>query len=151
MNFYFRLQPLLNKEHIYENECIGRLRIVQDKIRHEEDKIKELERCKKASEKELKSKKKYEISAEELRAYESFFLKLVCDIISCDVEKQKISKELSAVQDELYEIIKRRKSLEKLKSRREEEHNIHMESLSNKELDDIAMTKFTNKLVMDND
>ncbi len=149
--FHFKLQPLLNKERIYEDECVGRLRIIQDKLKNEEDKIENLKRCRIASENELKSKKKYKISSDELRAYECYFLKLISDINACDSKKQEISKELSVVQDELFKIIKRRKALEKLRGRWETEHRSHLEFLSNKEMDDIAMTKFTNKLVVDND
>ena len=67
------------------------------------------------------------------------------------VQSKKISKELSTVQDELYKIIKRRKALEKLRDRWEEEYKDYLVSLSNKEMDDIAMTKYTNKLVAKND
>ncbi len=149
--FHFKLQPLLSKERIYEDECVGRLRIVQDKLRHKEDKIENLKRCRIVSENELQSKKNYEISSDELRAYECYFLKLISDIATCNSKKQEILKELSAVQDELFKIIKRRKALEKLRDRWETEQKINLEILSNKEMDDIAMTKFTNKLVVDND
>ena len=149
--FHFKLQPLLNKERIYEDECVGRLRIIQDKLKNEEDKIENLKRCRIASENELKSKKKHEISSDELRAYECYFAKLISGIDACEAKKQEISKELIAVQDELFKIIKRRKALEKLMDRWEIEHKNHLAFLSNKEMDDIAMTKFTNKLVVDND
>ncbi len=150
-NFHFKLQPLLKKERIYEDECIGRLRVIQTKLKHEEDKIENLRRCRMVSENELKSKKKYEISSGELRAYECYFLKLISDIDACESEKREISKELSNVQGELIKIIKRRKALEKLRGRWEAEHRSHLALLSNKEMDDVAMTKFTNKLVVDND
>ena len=65
--------------------------------------------------------------------------------------KEEISNELNVVQDELFKIVKRRKALEKLLYRWEVEHKSHLEFLSNKEMDDIAMTKFNNKLVVDND
>ncbi len=103
------------------------------------------------SENELKFKKKDEISSDELRSYECYFLKLISDIDACEAKKQEISKELSIVQDELFKIIMRRKALEKLRDRWEAEHRSHLAFLSNKEMDDTAMTKFTNKLVVDND
>ncbi len=149
--FHFKLQPLLKKERIYEDECIGRLRDIQAKLKHEEDGIKNLKRCRMVSENELKFKKKDEISSDELRSYECYFLKLISDIDACEAKKQEISKELSIVQDELFKIIMRRKALEKLRDRWEAEHRSHLAFLSNKEMDDTAMTKFTNKLVVDND
>ncbi|MCP4268139.1 MAG: flagellar export protein FliJ [Candidatus Brocadiaceae bacterium] len=149
--FHFKLQPLLKKERIYEDECIGRLRDIQAKLKHEEDEIKNLKRRRIVSENELKSKKKDEISPDELRAYECYFLKLISDVDSCEAKKQEISKELSFVQDELFKIIKRRKALEKLRDRWKAEHRSHLAFLSNKEMDDTAMTKFTNKLVVGND
>lgn len=149
--FHFKLQPLLNKERIYENECIVKLRTLHDKLKYEEEKINNLKKCMQAGENELKSKKKFNTSSDELRAYECYFLKLISDIETCDANKKEISKELSAVQDELYKIIKRRKALEKLRGRWEDEYKSYLELLSNKEMDDIAMTKFTNNLVVDND
>ncbi len=149
--FHFKLQPLLNKERIYEDECVGRLRIIQEKLKNEEDKIENLKSCRIASANELKSKKKHEISSDELRAYECYFMNLISRIDACEAKKQEISKELSVVQDELFKIIKRRKALEKLMDRWEAEHKSHLTFLSNKEMDDIAMAKFTNKLVVNND
>ncbi len=149
--FHFRLQPLLSKERIYEDECVGRLKIVQGKLKYEEDKLKMLKMCRVVSENELNSKKNHEISLDELRAYECYFLKLVGDIAVCDSKKQEILKELNAVRDELFKIIKRRKALEKLKDRWETEQKSNLEFLANKEMDDIAMTKFANRLVVDND
>jgi flagellar export protein FliJ len=150
-NFHFKLQPLLKKERIYEDECIGRLRNIQAKLKHEEDEIKSLKRCRIVSENELNSKKKDAISPDELRTYECYFLKLIGDINTCDSKKQEISKELSVVQDELFKIIKRRKALEKLRAKWETEYRSNLEFLSNKAMDDTAMTQFTNKLVVDND
>ena len=70
--FYFKLQPLLNKERIYEDECIGRLRVIQDTFLKEKDKLENLKKSKLVSQSELNSKKKQKIISEELRAYEYF-------------------------------------------------------------------------------
>ena len=42
----------------------------------------------------------------------------------------------------MIKIVKKRKALEKLRDRWEEEHKSYLSSMSNKEMDDIAMTKF---------
>jgi len=63
---------------------------------------------------------------------------------------QEISTALNTVQEELIEIVKRRKGLEKLRDRWEEEHRNYLEQLSNKEMDDIGMIKFNSKLVVEN-
>ena len=42
--FHFRLQPLLNKERIYEDECVGRLRVIQDTFLNEKNKLENLKK-----------------------------------------------------------------------------------------------------------
>ena len=149
--FHFKLQPLLSKELIYENECIGRLRIVQDKLLKEEDKLRNLKNQKIICQNDLRSKKLHDIASVELRTYEEYFLKLGSEINSGNIKLQEMTKELRIVQEELAKIVKKRKALEKLRDRWEEEYKDYLVSLSNKEMDDIAMTKFTNKLVAKND
>ncbi len=149
--FHFKLQPLLNKELIYENECIGRLRIIQDKLLKEEDKLRNLKNQKIICQNDLKSKKLHDIASVELRSYEEYFLKLGSEINSGNIKLQEMAKELRIVQEELAKIVKKRKALEKLRDRWEEEYKDYLVSLSNKEMDDIAMTRFTNKLVAKND
>ncbi len=149
--FHFKLQPLLNKELIYENECIGRLRIVQDKLLKEEDKLRNLKNQKIICQNDLRSKKLHDIASVELRTYEEYFLKLGSEINSGNIKLQEMAKELRIVQEELAKIVKKRKALEKLRDRWEEEYKDYLVSLSNKEMDDIAMTRFANKLVAKND
>ncbi len=149
--FHFKLQPLLNKELIYEKECIGRLRIIQDKLLKEEDKLRNLKNQKIICQNDLRSKKLHDIASVELRTYEEYFLKLGSEINSGNVKLQEMTKELRIVQEELAKIVKKRKALEKLRDRWEEEYKDYLVSLSNKEMDDIAMTKFANKLVAKNE
>ena len=149
--FHFKLQPLLNKELIYENECIGRLRIIQDKLLKEEDKLRNLKNQKMICQNDLRSKKLHDIASVELRTYEDYFLKLGSEINSGNIKLQDMTKEFRIIQEELAKIVKKRKALEKLRDRWEEEYQDYLVSLSNKEMDDIAMTKFTNKLVAKND
>ncbi|MFV1974591.1 MAG: flagellar export protein FliJ [Candidatus Scalindua sp.] len=149
--FHFRLQPLLNKERIYEDECVGRLRVIQDTFLNEKNKLENLKKSRLVSQSELNAKKKQEIIPEELRTYECFFLKLDSRINAGKSRIQAVSKELNTVQDELIKIVKKRKALEKLRDRWEEENKSYLAFMSNKEMDDIAMTKFINKLVTEND
>ncbi len=142
---------MLNKERIYEDECLGRLRVVQDRFLNEKIKLENLKKSKLASQSELESKKEQEITSEELRTYEDYFSKLGSSIDVSKSRIQEISKELNTVQDELIKIVKKRKALEKLRDRWEEEYKNYLALKSNKEMDDIAMTKFTNKMVAEND
>ncbi len=149
--FYFKLQPLLNKERVYEDECIGRLRVIQNRFMNEKTKLEKLKKSKLSSQIELNSKKKQEITSEELRAYEDYFSKLSSSVDVSKSRIQEISTELNTVQDELIKIVKKRKALEKLRDGWEEEYRNHLTYMSNKEMDDIAMTKFANKMVVEND
>lgn len=149
--FHFKLQPLLNKERIYEEECVGRLRAVQGTLLGQNIELENLKKRKRMSQSDLASRKREGITSKELTIYEDYFVNLA---VSMDVSKsriQEISNELNIVRDELIEIVKKRKALEKLRDRWEEEYSNYLEALSNKEMDDIAMTKFNNKLVAEND
>jgi len=150
-DFNFKLQPLLNKERIYENECVGRLRTIQDTLLNAKYKLENLKKRKIICQSDLKLKQQRNIASVELRKYEEYFYKLDSDICASDLKVQEITKELRTVQEELAKIVKKRKALEKLRVRWEEEYKSYLVSLSNKEMDDIAMTKFTNKLVARND
>lgn len=149
--FHFKLQPLLNKERIYEEECVGRLRAVQGIFLKEKTELEDLENRKLTSQSELTSRQRKEITSRELATYEDYFINLAVSMGASKSRIQKISTELNTVQEELIGIVKKRKALEKLRARWEEEHNNYLELLSNKEMDDIAMTKFNNKLVTEND
>lgn len=149
--FHFKLQPLLNKERIYEEECVGRLRAVQVTLREESIELENLNKRKLIGQSDLASRKREEITSTELATYEDYFVNLA---VSMNVSKsriQEISNEVNIVQEELIEIVKKRKALEKLRDRWEEEYSNYLEALANKEMDDIAMTKFNNKLVAEND
>ncbi|ODS30164.1 MAG: hypothetical protein SCARUB_04733 [Candidatus Scalindua rubra] len=144
--FHFKLQPLLNKERIYENECIGRLRVIQDEMLKKEDRLKNLKERKIKCQNGLKTKKQRHVTSEELKIYEEYFVKLGNEIDTGSLELQEIAKELRTVQEELAKIIKKRKALEKLRERWEEEYRSDWVLSLNKEMDDIAMKKFINKL-----
>jgi len=148
--FHFKLQPLLNKERIYEEECIGRLRTVQGTLQNEKKELENLKKRKLTSQSELASRKRQKITSEELTTYEDYFVSLAVSMDTSKTRIQEISTEMSTVQEELIEIVKKRKALEKLRDRWEEEHKNYLEYLSNKEMDDIGMIKFNNKLVVEN-
>ena len=150
IRFHFKLQPLLNKERIFEEECAGRLRVVQVALNNEKAELENLKRRRLNSQRELTSRKRQKIAPKELAAYEDYFVNLA---FSMDVSKsriEEISVERNTVQEELIAIVKKRKGLEKLRDRWDEEHRNYLEHLSNKEMDDIGMIKFNNKLVVEN-
>lgn len=148
--FHFKLQPLLNKERIYEEQCVVRLRAVQEILLNEKVELENLKKSKLTSQSELASKKKQDITSTELTTYEDYFVNLsVCMEVSKS-RIQEVSIKVNVVQEELIGIVKKRKGLEKLRDKWEEEHREYMEHLSNKEMDDIGMIKFNNKLVVEN-
>ncbi len=149
--FYFKLQPLLNKERIYEEECVGRLRVVQGILLNENTEMENLKKRKLASQSELASRRRQIITSRELTAYEDYFVNLAVSMDASRSRTQEIFTELNTVQEELIEIVKKRKGLEKLRDRWEEEHKSHQEHLLNKEMDEISMTNFNNKQVAEND
>lgn len=148
--FHFKLQPLLNKERIYEEECVVRLRAVQEILLNEKVELENLKKSKLTSQSELASKKKQDITSTELTTYEDYFVNLSVCMEASKSRIQEVSIKVNVVQEELIGIVKKRKGLEKLRDKWEEEHKEYMEHLSNKEMDDIGMIKFNNKLVVEN-
>ena len=143
--YYFKLQPLLNKEQIYEDECARELKVIKDALQDEENKLKELKRRETKCQEELKSKKQYHITTAELRIYEDYFEGLDDDINDSKRLWEEITKKMKAVQDKLLKIMKKKKALEKLKERGKEEYTNNLYLSLNKELDDIAMIRFNKK------
>jgi len=143
--YYFKLQPLLNKEQIYEDECARELKVIKDALQDEENKLKELKRRETKCQEELKSKKQYHITTAELRIYEDYFEGLDDDINNSKRLWEEITKKMEAVQDKLLKIMKKKKALEKLKERGKEEYTDNLYLSLNKELDDIAMIRFNKK------
>ncbi len=148
--FHFKLQPLLNKERIYEEECVVRLRTVQGTLLNEKKELENLRKRRLTSQSELANRKRKNITYAELTTYEDYFVGLTVRMDTSKIRIQEISTKLNTVQEELIEIVKKRKALEKLRDRWEEEHRNYIEHLSNKELDEIGMIKFNNKQVVEN-
>ncbi len=143
--YYFKLQPLLNKEQVYEDECVSELKVIKEALQDEENKLKELKRRETKCQEELKSKKQYHITTAELRIYEDYFEGLDDDINNSKRLWEEITKKMEAVQDKLLKIMKKKKALEKLKERGKEEYTNNLYLSLNKELDDIAMIRFNKK------
>ncbi len=143
--YYFKLQPLLNKEQVYEDECVSELKVIKETLQDEENKLKEFKKRETKCQEELKSKKQYHITTAELRIYEDYFEGLDDDINNSKRLLEEITKKMEAVQDKLLKIMKKKKALEKLKERGKEEYTNNLYLSLNKELDDIAMTRFNKK------
>ncbi|MEE8190828.1 MAG: flagellar export protein FliJ [Candidatus Scalindua sediminis] len=143
--YYFKLQPLLDKEQIYEDECVRGLRVIKDALQDEENKLGKLKNHEIKSQKELKKKKQCHITTAELKVYEDYFERLDNDIKNSKHLLKEITKKMEAVQNELLKIMKKRKALEKLKEIGKEEYINNLDLSLNKEMDDIAMTRFNNK------
>ncbi len=143
--YYFKLQPLLDKEQIYEDKCVRELRVIKDALQDEENKLERLKNLEIKSQKELKTKRQHHITTAELKVYEDYFERLDNDINNSKHLLEEITKKKEAVQDELLKIMKKRKALEKLNEIGKEEYINNLNLSLNKEMDDIAMTRFNNK------
>ncbi len=144
--YYFKLQPLLDKEQIYEDECVRGLRVLKDALQDEKNKFDELKDYETKCQKDLKVKKQHHITTAELKVYEDYFGRLKNDISNSNRRFGEITKKVEVVQDELLKIMKKRKALEKLKEIGKEEYTNNLQLSLNKEMDDIAMTRFNKNL-----
>ncbi|MFQ5962956.1 MAG: flagellar export protein FliJ [Candidatus Scalinduaceae bacterium] len=142
--YHFKLQPLLDKELIYEDKCVRSMKKLQDEFLDTKDKLEKLVKHVIKYQKELKIKKEHQISPSELKLYEDYFLRLDKETINRKYTLKENKKKLETAQTKLLKIVKRRKALEKLKERGMEEHRNNLALLLNKEMDDIAMLKFIN-------
>ncbi len=144
--YYFKLQPLLDKEQIYEDECVRGLRVLKDALQDEKNKLDELNDHETKCQRDLKVKKQHHITTAELKVYEDYFGRLKNDMSNSNRRLEKITKKVEVVQGELLKIMKKRKALEKLKEIGKEEYLNNLQLSLNKEMDDIAMTRFNKNL-----
>ncbi len=148
--YYFKLQPLLNKEKIYEDECAERLRSIHEEYQEESHNYEKLVNCETRYQEELKAKKLKQVSPVELKVYEDYFIKVNGDINDSRITLSKIAERRRDAQNELSKKMKKRKALEKLKERGYEEFKRKLFSALDKELDEIAMAKFVRIKGLDN-
>lgn len=150
LKYKFKLQPLLNRERIYEDEYSRKLKVVRDSFDEEVEILTKLMEREKTNQDELKKKKQNHITPAELMGYETYFARLDNDIYESKLRLVEITKRLQAAQMELSKIVQKRKALEKLEEREREEHTNALNVFMNKEMDDIAISKFIhNKLAIE--
>lgn len=148
--YYFKLQPLLNKEKIFEDECAGRLRAIYDEFTEKSNNIKKLLNSEAKYQEKLKAKKQQQISPAELEIYEVYFIRTVDEVNLGKKGLKELEKKLRDTQNELSKAMKKRKALEKLKERGLEEYKEEIYSALNKEMDEMAMVKFNRNKISDN-
>ena len=145
MKYHFRLQPLLDKERMYEGEFVRGLRSLTNILREEEDKLKKIERQQEDCHKRLKERRGFHVEISELRLYEEYFLRLENEVSNSRYMLDEINQKIEIVQTELSKIMKRRKALEKLKEKGLSEYVNTMQLSLNKEMDEIAMLSFSKR------
>ena len=142
LKYYFKLQPLLNKEKFIEDECARELKALHDEFQAETEKIEKHIKLEAKYQDELAIKKKKPISPSEFKVYEDYFFRTKVEINAGKNTIKKISKKLKSTQEKLSKLMMKRKALEKLKERSYEEYKSELFSALNKEMDDIAIAKF---------
>jgi flagellar FliJ protein len=142
LKYYFKLQPLLNKEKFIEDECARALKALHDASQAETEKIEKHIELEIKYQDELATKKQKQISPSEFKVYEDYFVRVNDEIDAGRNTIKEIAKKLKIAQDKLSKIVKKRKALEKLKERGHEEYKSELFSALTKEMDDIAISKF---------
>ena len=145
MRYHFRLQPLLDKERIYEGEFIRGLKSLTGILREEEDKLEKIKGQQEECQKRLEERRGFHVEISELRLYEEYFLQLENEVINSRYMLDQMTQKIEIVQAELSRIMKRRKALEKLKEKGLSEYVNTMQLSLNKEMDEIAMLNFSKK------
>lgn len=140
--YHFKLQPLLKKERIYEDECARKLKTIHDEYQGESNKLEKYLKSENKCQEELNTKRQQQISPSQLMAYEGYFMKIEDEIGDGKRKLKEIADRFRDAQNELALAMKKRKALEKLKERKQEEHENELSLMLNKEMDEMAMIKF---------
>ncbi|MDR4498652.1 MAG: flagellar export protein FliJ [Candidatus Scalindua sp.] len=145
MRYHFKLQPLLDKERIYEGEFIRGLKSLTNILREEKDKLEKIKGQQEECQKKLEKRRGFHVEISELRLYEEYFLQLENEVINSRYMLDQMTQKIEIVQAELSRIMKRRKALEKLKEKGLSEYVNTMQLSLNKEMDEIAMLNFSKR------
>ncbi|MCP5002668.1 MAG: flagellar export protein FliJ [Planctomycetes bacterium] len=145
MSFHFRLQPLLDKERIHENEFVRGLKVLKGVFQDEKEGLVKLQKERCDCQRGLEERRQSNVEAADLRLYEDYFVKIENDEKNCRCLLDEIKMKIEVIQRELTKMMKRRKALERLKEKGQEEYLKELQLSLNKEMDDVAMINFSKR------
>lgn len=140
--FQFRFQALLNVEQHKEDAVKQELKTLLYNLQREKETLSNLQTIYLAQQEEFARKQFGRISPEELKLYEAYIFTLSNQITSQQVKVKECEAEADIVRQKLIEISKRRKMLEKLREKKKKEHEYLLQQSENKQLDELAVTRF---------
>ena len=141
--FQFRLQTVLEmRKKVLEQKQLELAKIVQElnfQIDHRENLIATEEKARYTLE------NKYmvgEINIDQISNYKHYLVQLMLDIKKTEDKINNISKIVKIKQAEVQEAYKKVKILEKLKEKQEKEFYTTVDKMFDKEIDDLAITRY---------
>lgn len=140
--FRFKFQALLNVEQHKEDAVRQELRTALYHLHQEEETLLNLKTIFHAQQEELAEKQLGKISTGELRLYEAYISAIYTQITTQEARVKEHEAFVDEVRQKLIEVSKRRKILEKLRAKKKQEHEYLFRQFENKQLDEIAVTRF---------
>lgn len=142
--FKFRLQVILNMKEKLLEEKLLELAKVQRSLQDAMDKQSKLEsyQCEINDALINVYRSGNDLNLVEIQRYKDFINKLIVDISNQKVVVKNITKLLTLKRNEVNEVLKEKKVLEKLKERQQKIYYHTFEQAQRKELDDIASSRY---------
>ncbi len=142
--FKFRLQVILNMKEKLLEEKLLELAKIQRTLQDARAKQADLENYRSEINDALVAvyQSGNELNLVEIQRYKDFTNKLIVDISNQKVVIKNISKVLELKRNEVNEILKEKKVLEKLKEKQQRMYYLDFERAERKELDDITSSRY---------
>ncbi|HHT9109017.1 MAG TPA: flagellar export protein FliJ [Candidatus Wunengus sp. YC64] len=142
MGFHFKFQKLLEIEKCKEEELVKELKFLQKRLHDEEKLLVFLKSVLTIQQSEMEKELSKQAEAKMFVLFESYFSKLNRDIVIQSSKVEDTSKKVGCARENLLQVFKKRKVLEKLRERYEKEYKEHVLKMENKHFDEIAISKY---------
>ena len=142
--FKFRLQVVLNMKEKELEKRLLELAKIQKSLQEAKDRLAKLDHYQKEINFALEDvfRSGNDLNITEVQRYRNYINKLIVDFSNQKVMITNINKLLAKKQQEVNEVLKEKKVLEKLKERQQKTYYLNFENAERKELDDISSSRY---------
>ncbi len=144
--YQFKLQALLNHRRYQEEVCQIELAEAQRGLTDAQEKLRRLKKAKRENIQKLQARQKEHHNISNILIFINYIEQLSRDIEAQMQQVRKASKKVTQKRDNLIEIMKKRKTLEKLKEKEWLEYQQKMLHEERKFNDEVAATRHVRKI-----
>ncbi len=145
--YQFKLQPVLDHRKFLEDDLKKRLAEIKTKLLSALERLDAMKRKEMITNQTLAEEQANGLSSAQVVAYHQYLKVLSERIVEQAREAEKIEAQVSTVQKEMIEAVKKRKILEKLKEQGLERYRKSMLAQETKFIDEIAINQFVRKTI----